>query len=70
MKQRYFTIILLLLAAVVQTAAQALTDRYNRQNPVVMVCHWDNPPYEFLNRTRPALPVRHERVERDQEHLR
>ena len=49
MKQRYFTIILLLLAAVVQTAAQALTDRYNRQNPVVMVCHWDNPPYEFLN---------------------
>ena len=49
MKQRYFTIILLLLAAVVQTAAQALTDRYNRQNPVVMVCHWDYPPYEFLN---------------------
>ena len=49
MKQRYFTIILLLLAAVVQTAAQALTGRYNRQNPVVMVCHWDNPPYEFLN---------------------
>jgi ABC-type amino acid transport substrate-binding protein len=49
MKQRYITIILLLLAAVVQTAAQALTDRYNRQNPVVMVCHWDNPPYEFLN---------------------
>ena len=37
MKQRYFTIILLLLVAVVQTAAQALTDRYNRQNPVVMV---------------------------------
>ena len=40
---------LILLASVLQTSAQALTDRYNRQRPVVIVCNRDNPPYEFLN---------------------
>ena len=40
---------LVLLAAVLQTSAQALTDRYNRQRPVVVVCNRDNPPYEFLD---------------------
>ena len=49
MKQRYITITLLLLAAVLQSAAQALTDRYTRHHPVVVACHWDNPPYEFVN---------------------
>ena len=40
---------LILLAAVLQTSAQALTERYNKQRPVVIVCNRDNPPYEFLN---------------------
>jgi len=37
MRHRYLTFILL-LAGVLQTMAQALTDRYNRQRPVVVVC--------------------------------
>ena len=49
MKYRYITATLLLLATVLQTAAQALTDRYTHQRPVVVTCHWDDPPYEFLN---------------------
>ena len=28
---------------------QSLSDRYNGQRPVVMVCDWDKPPYEYLN---------------------
>jgi ABC-type amino acid transport substrate-binding protein len=40
---------LILLAAVLQTSAQALTERYNKERPVVIVCNRDNPPYEFLN---------------------
>ena len=49
MKQRYISITLLLIASVLQTAAQALSDRYTRHHPVIVACHWDNPPYEFLN---------------------
>ena len=37
MRHRYI-IMILLLAGVLQTMAQALTDRYNRQRPVVIVC--------------------------------
>ena len=48
MKYRYITATLLLLATVIQAAAQALTDRYTRQHPVV-TCQWEDPPYEFLN---------------------
>ncbi len=29
--------------------AQSLSERYNDKRPVVMVCDWDKPPYEFLN---------------------
>ena len=49
MKQRYITFTLLLFASVLQTVAQALTDRYTHHDPVVVACHWDDPPYEFLN---------------------
>ena len=49
MKYRYITATLLLLATVIQAAAQALTDRYTRQHPVVVTCQWEDPPYEFLN---------------------
>ena len=48
---RHVLTILILLATVLQTSAQALTDRYNKQRPVVIVCNRDNPPYEFLNDT-------------------
>jgi hypothetical protein len=37
MKYRYITFILL-LAGVLQTMAQALSDRYNRKRPVVIIC--------------------------------
>lgn len=29
--------------------AQSLSEKYNEKRPVVMVCDWDKPPYEFLN---------------------
>ena len=48
MRYRHITATFILLAAVLQTAAQALTDRYNKQRPVVIVCY-ENPPYAFLN---------------------
>lgn len=49
MNYRYITIPLILLAIVLQTAAQALTDRYSKLRPVVIVCDRENSPYEFLN---------------------
>ena len=39
----------MMLATVIQTAAQTLKDRYNKNNPVTIVCENENPPYEFLN---------------------
>lgn len=49
MKYRYITATLLLLATVLQASAQALNERYSTIRPVVVTCHWDDPPYEFLN---------------------
>lgn len=37
MRQRHITLLLLLLASVLQMSAQTLNERYNRQRPVVMV---------------------------------
>ena len=37
MRQRHMTFLILLLASVLQTTAQTLNDRYNRQRPVVIV---------------------------------
>lgn len=48
MRLRYITTLLLLLAAVLHTAAQGLSDRYNRQHPVVVVCT-EYPPYVALD---------------------
>ena len=45
-------ILLILIAyhlSLFTSAAQSLSDKYNAQRPVVMVCDWDKPPYEFLN---------------------
>lgn len=50
MRYRYISIIVILLAVVLQTAAQALTGRYNRQRPVVIVCSSETPPYEQLDK--------------------
>ena len=47
MKYRYITATILLLAAVLQVSGQALTDRYNKSNPVVIVCSRTDKPYEF-----------------------
>ena len=35
--------------ALLTTDAQSLSEKYNAKRPVVMVCDWDKPPYEFLN---------------------
>ena len=40
---------LLLTMATLAADAQQLKDKYNKQRPVVVVCDWDKPPYEFLN---------------------
>ena len=47
MKRLLFTLItcLSLTAAV----AQSLSEKYTKERPVVVVCDWDKPPYEFLN---------------------
>ena len=47
MKYRYITATILLLSAVLQVSGQALTDRYNKSNPVVIVCSRTDKPYEF-----------------------
>jgi nitrogen-specific signal transduction histidine kinase/ABC-type amino acid transport substrate-binding protein len=35
--------------SLVTATAQSLSDKYNEEHPVVIVCDWDKPPYEFLN---------------------
>ena len=46
---RKYIAMLIMLFTVLQVSAQALTDRYNSQRPVVIVCDRENPPYQFLN---------------------
>ena len=41
MRQHLISTAILLLCAVVQTSAQALTDRYNKQRPLVIMCSND-----------------------------
>ena len=33
----------------IKSVAQSLSDKYNAKRPVIVVCDWDKPPYEFLN---------------------
>ena len=53
MKRRYPYIyiigVILLLATAWPVAAQSLDDTYHAGRPVVIVCDWDKPPYEFLD---------------------
>ena len=39
----------LLLTTGLRISAQQLSDKYTAEHPVVIVCDWDKPPYEFLN---------------------
>ena len=47
MRHRFISLTLALLATVAQAAAQALTDRYNSQRPVIIVCDKNDPPHSF-----------------------
>ena len=47
--RRIIVSIALLTVTTVAGLAQALSEKYNRQRPVIVVCDWDKPPYEFLN---------------------
>ena len=46
---RYLAAVVVLFAFVLEASAQALSERYNRQRPVVIVCDRDLKPYEFIN---------------------
>ena len=48
MKRLLFILIAYHLS-LITTQAQPLSDKYNTKRPVIMVCDWDKPPYEFLN---------------------
>ena len=41
--------ILMLLAVAADAKAEGLKEKYTAARPVVIVCDWDKPPYEFLN---------------------
>ncbi|MCR4582998.1 MAG: transporter substrate-binding domain-containing protein [Prevotella sp.] len=49
MKYRYLLTLLLLTAALHLSAIDALKEKYNKQRPVVVVCDWDRPPYEYID---------------------
>ncbi|MBQ9356469.1 MAG: transporter substrate-binding domain-containing protein [Prevotella sp.] len=49
MKRHAIAILLLLLAFMPAAKGQSLKSRYNSEHPVVIVCDWDKPPYEFLS---------------------
>ena len=48
MKKLQFIIQMLMLGALC-APAQPLNKRYTKERPLVMVCDWDKPPYEYLN---------------------
>lgn len=47
MKRLYH--ILAVIFTFLPLTAQRLSEKYNAQRPVVVVCDWDKPPYEFLD---------------------
>ena len=49
MKKLQYCILLLLALLPHGISAQQLSETYNSQRPVVIVCDWDKAPYEFLN---------------------
>ena len=50
MRFRYISAIIALLCfTTLKSVAQQLSDKYTKERPVVVVCDWDKPPYEYLN---------------------
>lgn len=49
MSSKQIYTILMLLILTVHAQAQSLSEKYTKERPVVIVCDWDKPPYEFLN---------------------
>ena len=47
--RRLLLIFVTLLCSLFTSFAQPLSEKYTAKRPVVMVCDWDKPPYEFLN---------------------
>ena len=47
--KRILFILIALQTTIVQLLAQSLSEKYNKERPVVVVCDWDKPPYEFLD---------------------
>ena len=47
--KRILIILIALHSTIVPLLAQSLSEKYNKERPVVVVCDWDKPPYEFLD---------------------
>lgn len=47
--KKTLTIFLIFHLSLLTAYAQSLSEKYNNKRPVVVVCDWDKPPYEFLN---------------------
>jgi len=43
------TILLLLSFAAMPATALSIDEKYNEQRPVVVICDWDRPPYEYID---------------------
>ncbi len=52
---RMLYVLCLLAISLAEAYPQSLTNRYNSSRPLIVVCDWDKPPYEFRNdRGQPA----------------
>ena len=47
--KKILTIFFIFHLSLLTAYAQSLSEKYNNKRPVVVVCDWDKPPYEFLN---------------------
>ena len=47
--KKILTIFFIFHLSLLTAYAQSLSEKYNAKRPVVVVCDWDKPPYEFLN---------------------
>ena len=47
--KRILLILIALQTTIAPLLAQSLSEKYTKDRPVVVVCDWDKPPYEFLD---------------------
>ena len=47
--KRILFILIAFQLSLVTSLAQSLSEKYNKDRPVVVVCDWDKPPYEYQN---------------------